>query len=139
MEAAPFQLRNSSIRIFTYIDDYLVCPHSQEQAIRVSVFLSFFIASGCQQKGRRRSDLVSCAFSSGKCSGCASIFLVLWRISGKFGSGHNEIFLAVGGIAASLFAVSLAPQGENNRTVYGGSPPMLTSGIVLGGGVIQSD
>ncbi|XP_075948857.1 uncharacterized protein LOC142951249 [Anarhichas minor] len=36
VEAALSPLRNSGIRIFSYIDDYLICSHSQEQAVRDS-------------------------------------------------------------------------------------------------------
>ncbi|XP_075959924.1 LOW QUALITY PROTEIN: uncharacterized protein LOC142963104 [Anarhichas minor] len=36
VEAAMSPLRNSGIRIFSYIDDYLICSHSQEQAVRDS-------------------------------------------------------------------------------------------------------
>ncbi|KAL6467752.1 hypothetical protein MHYP_G00234290 [Metynnis hypsauchen] len=35
-EAALAPLRNNGIRIFSYIDDYLICSHSKEQAIRDS-------------------------------------------------------------------------------------------------------
>ncbi|XP_032363907.1 uncharacterized protein LOC116677742 [Etheostoma spectabile] len=34
VEAALSPLRNSGIRIFSYIDDYLVCSHSREQAVK---------------------------------------------------------------------------------------------------------
>ncbi|XP_041840350.1 uncharacterized protein LOC121639256 [Melanotaenia boesemani] len=37
VEAALFPLRNSGIRIFSYIDDYLICSHSREQVIKDSV------------------------------------------------------------------------------------------------------
>ncbi|XP_034564504.1 uncharacterized protein LOC117830473 [Notolabrus celidotus] len=36
VEAALSPLRSSGIRIFSYIDDYLICSHSREQAIRDS-------------------------------------------------------------------------------------------------------
>ena len=36
VEAALSPLRNSGIRIFSYIDDYLICSHSREQAVRDS-------------------------------------------------------------------------------------------------------
>ncbi|XP_040915373.1 uncharacterized protein LOC121195777 [Toxotes jaculatrix] len=37
VEAALFPLRNSGIRIFSYIDDYLICSHSREQVVKDSV------------------------------------------------------------------------------------------------------
>ncbi len=39
VEAALSLLRNSGIRIFSYIDDYLICSHSQEQAVRDSAMV----------------------------------------------------------------------------------------------------
>ncbi|XP_034567334.1 uncharacterized protein LOC117832353 [Notolabrus celidotus] len=37
---AALSLRSSSIRIFSYIDDYLICSHSREQAIRDSAVVT---------------------------------------------------------------------------------------------------
>ncbi|XP_041852953.1 uncharacterized protein LOC121647506 [Melanotaenia boesemani] len=37
VEAALFPLRNNGIRIFSYMDDYLICSHSREQVIKVFV------------------------------------------------------------------------------------------------------
>ena len=51
VEAALSPLRSRGIRIFSYIDDYLICSHSREQALRdVGTVTSHLSGLGFQDK-----------------------------------------------------------------------------------------
>ncbi|KAL7864410.1 hypothetical protein AOLI_G00158300 [Acnodon oligacanthus] len=55
VEAALAPLRNNGIRIFSYVDDYLICSHSKEQAIRVSRTVTSPDDSGIQNRCGKES------------------------------------------------------------------------------------
>ncbi|XP_034530069.1 uncharacterized protein LOC117805448 [Notolabrus celidotus] len=121
VEAALSPLRSSGIRIFSYIDDYLICSHSREQGNQ---------RFGCGDRGEINvSHALPLPFRAGK-SHIIQTMPTPARphgfsdICSAPGASDDEGFSALSSGVAPLPAQTPQPASESNADVFGCAPPV---------------